>query len=198
MTLSPASLDTRRLVSKCWRPPSAARETGQQQSKRERRNPCHLPGPRINRLLTSAIHDAFTLTGSPKANVLAAIIRASALVAPQRIGWLAAEAETTARSIHDVSERNAALVEVAVAVAAADPERAKALARSIDDAPWQGDALAKVAKVVAAADPEYGEAIARSIDDAVSRPTGPVVVLSREDALTGVAGVVAATDPERG
>jgi hypothetical protein len=89
--------------------------TGVPKSPRPRR-------PGNDRLLMSAIQDTSTLTGKEKAVALTAVISAATLAAPERVGWLAAEAETAARSIESTLSRAVALSEVAEAVAESDPE----------------------------------------------------------------------------
>jgi hypothetical protein len=72
---------------------------------------------------------------------------------PERAAWLAAEAETAARSIKDAILKWTVLAGAARAVGTADPERGQAIARSIEDTSWRPIALADVAEAVAAADP---------------------------------------------
>jgi hypothetical protein len=132
VALSPASLDTRRLVS-VLETALSSKETGQQQT---RTRAPEFPGPArpgTGRLLMSALHDASALTGEEKVNALSAIIRAAIAVAPERVEWLTAEAETAARSIQDTSSRSRTLIGLAGVVAAAGPERGEAIARSIED-----------------------------------------------------------------
>jgi hypothetical protein len=143
---------------------------------------------RVSRLMLSAVQNASTLTGADKAFALGAVIGAAVLAAPERVGWLIADAETTARSIEEAPQRWLALAGVAGAVAVADPDRGEAIARSIEDAGYRSDALGRVAAVVAVADPDRGEAIARSIDHA----------FPRSDALARIAALVAVADPDRG
>ena len=139
VTLSPASLDTRSLMS-VLETTFAAEETGQQEPGTRAPQPPRAARAGTSRLLMSAIQDASTLTGEKKARALSAIISAAIAVAPERVEWLTAEAETTARSIKDTSSRSGALAAVARVVAAADPARAawlaaeaERVARSIED-----------------------------------------------------------------
>ena len=186
VALSPASLDTRRLVS-VLEIALASGESGQQRT--GTRAPEFPPPARagISRLLTSALHDASALTGREKANALSEIIGAAIAVAPERVEWLTAEAETAARSIKNTRPRSEALADIAEVVAASDPGRAEAIARSIEATSEQSRALADVAGAMAAADPARAEAIARSIKE-----------FQRSRALADVATAVAAADPERG
>ena len=122
------------------------------------------------------MHAAFTLTGEDKARTIAEILGAVAVAAPERVGWLTAEAEAAARSIEDASGRANALAGIAWAVAVADPQRAEAIADSIEDAPTRANALASIAGAVMVDDPDHSarlaagaEAAARSIEDAPMR-----------------------------
>jgi hypothetical protein len=146
VTLSPVSLDTRRLVSAIET--ALAREgKGERQAGTRPPEPVQLDRSQASRLLMSAIHAGLTLTGREKAAALASIIRAAVLVAPERVGWLVAEAVTAARAIEDASSRSWALGEIAGAVAAVDPEHGEAIARSIEDAPARAKALADLARL---------------------------------------------------
>jgi hypothetical protein len=186
VSLSPASLDISKLVSVIETALAPVEESRQQAEKRKPER-AQSGRSQVNRLLMNAVHDALTLTGAEKANAVSALIPAAVLAAPERVGWLIAEAETTARSILDVSRRADALGRVAGAVASADPERAETIARSIEDAWMRADALGRVARAVASADPERAETIARSIEDAILRAF----------ALASVAGAVASADADR-
>jgi TIR domain len=217
VTLNPASLDTRRLVSVLET--ALHRQTEQLQTGTRAPESPRPTRSRAGRLLTRAANDATALTGEAKARALAEVIPAAAVAAPERAAWLSAEAEAGARSIEDASARWSVLTSVAAAVAAADPQHAEAIARSIEDASWQSNALVGVAGVVAAGDPQHAEAIARSISSTFLRSRAlagvaaavaaadpqhaEAIARSIEDAswrsraLAGVAGAVAAADPER-
>jgi TIR domain len=159
VTLSPASLDTRRLVS-VLETALASKETGQQQTRTREPDTQESSRPALaaaSRRLMSAVHDLSGLSDRDKASALAAIIRAAIAVAPERVEWLTAEAEAAARSIGDMSSRESALERIATAVAAADPYRAEAIACSIEDMSSQQRALLNVAEAVAAADPARAE-----------------------------------------
>ena len=78
------------------------------------------------------------------------IIRTAAVAAPERVGWLATEAQTAARPVRFSFLRNNPLAGIAEAVAAADPKRAVATARSIEDTFSRSGALVRIAQVVAA------------------------------------------------
>jgi hypothetical protein len=200
VALNPASLDTRGLVS-VLETVLASKETGQQQTGTRAPESPQPARAATSRLLMSALHDASALTGWAKPRALSAIIRAAIAVAPERVEWLTAEPETTARSIENTKSRGFALTGVAEAVAAADPDRAawlaaeaEAIARSIEDTSSRSGGLADVVRVVAAADPEHAvrlaaeaETVARSIED----------TSSRSRVLVDVARAVAAVDPER-
>lgn len=112
VALSPASLDTRRLVS-VLETALASRETGQQQIRTRAPESPRPARPRTRRLLMSAVYDASALTGWEKAIALSEIIRAAIAVAPERAAWLTAEAQTAARSIEDPSRRSSALAGLA-------------------------------------------------------------------------------------
>jgi hypothetical protein len=119
VTLSPDSLDTRRLVS--------VLETALAQEASPARQ-ARMPMPRaaqsrISRLLLSAVHDASMLTGSEKASALSVIIRAALVAAPERVKWLIAEAETAARSIEDAAQRSSTLADLARLQAAGQQAR---------------------------------------------------------------------------
>ena len=186
VTLSPVSLDTRRLIAALE---SALAHEGKEERDAGTRplEPVQPGRSQANRILLSAIQAGLTLTGRAKANALGPAIRAANVVAPERVGWLVGEAEAAVRSIEDASVRSSALAEVAKAVAEVDPERGEALARSIEDGLGRGMALAGVAMAVAVANPERGEALARSIENVSALPI----------ALSGVAKEVAKTDPQR-
>ena len=193
VALNPASLDTRRLVSVLETAiASEGKPTGEEVTRPP--EPTRSARSQTSRLLVSAVHDASTLTDGARVNALSAIIRAATVAAPERVGWLAAEAETAARSIAIEQDRPRALAWIADAMWAADPERAgrlaaeaETVARSIEDPFSRGVALAEVARAVASADPEHAETVARSIENE----------LGRVYALTWVAQAMAAADPER-
>ncbi len=73
-----------------------------------------------------------------------------------------ARAESLARSIADPQRRERALIELAGAVAAADPGRGERIARSVDSRAGQALALVRVAGAMTE-DPERAEDLARSI-----------------------------------
>lgn len=78
------------------------------------------------------------------------IIRTAAVAAPERVGWLATEAQTAARPVRFSFLRNNPLAGIAEAEAAADPERAVAIARSIEDTSSRSGALVRIAQMVPA------------------------------------------------
>ena len=135
MTLSPASLDISRLLSvlETALTPKAKKERQVGKRPPGYTRPARLPD---SGLLVSAIQAALTLSGEAKARALTPIIRAAAVADPERVGWLANEAETAVRSIGDPNSRSHVLTEVAGAVAAADPDRGIAIARSIEWVGW--------------------------------------------------------------
>ena len=146
--LNPASLDISRLVSVLKTALGHDAVEGEQVGTQTPETGFRTRS-RASRLLMSALNSASQLTGPEKASALAEIIRAAYVAAPERVGWLAAEAETAARSIGDASPRSTALATVAPAVAAADPERAEVIARSIEDVPTRSQALAGLARLLA-------------------------------------------------
>jgi hypothetical protein len=104
-----------------------------------------------------------------------------------------AEVERTAHSITDEDMKAEVLTEVAVALAAADPDHAARLltdaertAQSITDEQWKAKALTEVAVALAAADPDHAERTAQSITDE----------RAKAGALTEIAVALAATDPD--
>ena len=181
VSLSPSSFDTRRLVS------VLATALRQQGAHTEARAPAFLPGQsRASEILMALVGDASALRGVDKVQTLASAIKVAAAVAPERAERLAAEAESTARSIYDPRSRSIALGSAAVAVAPIDPHRAEAVALSIPDTLQRSVALIHVAKAMVASDLRHAEVIVRSIADA----------LSRSLALAAVAEAVAPADPE--
>ena len=191
VSLSPASLDTRKLVSVLEA--ALGHEEAARRPATRPPEPAPLARSRASRLLMSAVHDASALTGEDKAAALAAVVRAAVVATPERVEWLVGEAQTAAFSIENDASRARALARVAGAVAPTDPERANWLtgvAHStaiLFDASSRGLALAGVAQEIAVADPEHAEFLARSIQDASGRGS----------ALAGVAQAVAVADPER-
>ena len=119
------------------------------------------------------------------------------------------DAERIAQSITFESWKVPALVRVAGAVAATDPDRAARLsadaeriAQSITDKDRKERALAAVAGAVAATDPDRAERIARSITarsiTAQSITAQSITdTISKQRVLADVAGAMAATDPDR-
>ena len=187
ISLNPASLATRGLIA-VLKTVLAHEEIVTGQAVVRTPEPVQPAQLRTSRVLIYIVEAAFTFTFLDKVQVLTAVVRAAAVAAPERAGWLAVEAEAAARSIADASLRSRELASVAQAVAAADPEHGEVIARSIEDAARRSSALAQVAQVVAAADPERAEVIARSIEDTAERAF----------AFTGIVEAVAAADPEHG
>jgi hypothetical protein len=111
VALNPASPDISRLVSVLetvlaeGKKKAPARKQAPEAAQPDR--------SRSSRLVMSAVHAALALTGKEKTDALAAVIRAAAVIAPNRVGWLAAEAETAARSIEDAFWRSEALADLA-------------------------------------------------------------------------------------
>lgn len=191
VTLSPASLDIRRLLS-VLETALAHEDEGSRRAGAGTLESAEPARSRSSRLLMSAVHAASSLASAKKAEALCPVIRAASLIAPDRVDWLTAEAETAARSVEDAESRSWRLAEVAGAAAAANPGRAESIARSIENASWRGSALAEVAGKTA--DPERAawlaaeaEIAARSIEDASERAS----------ALVFVAAGMAAADPGR-
>ncbi len=105
---------------------------------------------------------------------------------PGRAARLLDDAEQTASSITNESNKAAALREVAKALAATDPDRAERIANSITSNSEKASALRGVAGALAATDPDRAERIASSITDRYAKAW----------ALGDVAGALAATDPD--
>jgi len=181
VSLSPSSFDIRRLVSVLA---TALRRQG---THTEARAPEFPPGQsRASEILIALVHDASALRGEAKVFTLASAVEVAAAVAPERAERLAAEAESTARSIYDPQSRSIALGSAATAVARIDPHRAEAIARSIPDTFQRSVTLIQVAKATVASDLRHAEVTARSIADA----------LNRSLALAAVAEAAAPADPE--
>jgi hypothetical protein len=162
LSLSPASFDTRSLVS--------VLETFIRQDAKRTTATSAAGFPRAVRssasqLLADAEHTALSLRGVSRVLALASVTEAATVVAPDRVASLAAVAEMTAHSIGDTSERSMALSAIAGPVAFADPQRAQVIARSVAGRLLQSVALAEVAGKIAAHDPERAKVIARAILD---------------------------------
>jgi TIR domain len=182
VSLSPSNFDTRRLVSVLE---AALQRRGTHAGTLASG---FLPGQsRASEILAALVHDASSLNGVPKVLTLASAIDVAAMVAPERVEQLAAEAESTARSIYDASSRSLALVSAASAVADTHPHRAEVITHSIPDTSYRAVALIQVAKGMAGRDLHRAEDIARSITDA----------FQRSSALAAIAETVAPTNPER-
>jgi hypothetical protein len=99
-------------------------------------------------------------------------------------------AERIARSITFGNDfwRDAALTQVAIAVAAADPGRAERITQSIalsGGSRRRGEALAAVATALAVTDPDRAERLAYAVTDKVGLP----------QALAGIAAALATARP---
>lgn len=158
VTLNPASLDIRRLVSVL----ENALLPGQWEGSRAPKptQPAH---PHNSRLLMEAIHDASAVTGDQKAYALAAVIRAAALTAPERVRWLTAEAEAAARSIKDPRSQAHALSDVAQSQPVRSPGTCRACSAS------SGRAFGRSERVVMILVPWRGPVSERDRRSAISR-----------------------------
>ena len=126
--------------------------------------------------------------------MLRGVAAAVAAADPDRAARLLTDAENIAQSITDPHKKALRLGDVAVTVAATDPDRAERIAQSITDLDEKVLTLHVVAAEMAATDPDRAARLLADAENIAQSTTDPDMKARR---LGEVAAAVAATDPDR-